>query len=535
VVSSEQPREIGPYRVVGVLGQGGAGAVYSCVARDGRQVAVKLVRLLSPDDALRFERECRLQVQLGGDGLLPIYDAGRCPLGAYAVTPLATGGTLRDRLRHGGPLPWDEAARLVRRLAEVAGRMHAAGIVHRDLKPDNVLFSGDGQPWIADLGLSKHTQGRAGVDSISLSATGQFAGSPGYMAPEQAMDAKSVGPAADVFALGAILYTALTGAEPFNAANATAAVALAASGSFKPLPASIPDYVVEAATRAMAPQPEDRPPTGAALANLLDPGRAAGPVPPRRGAGPRLLVVLVLLTLTLAILTWAVLRGRPVDAAVAEVDTSPSETPADPAPPAPPAPDPPPPDPPPPAPPAPDPPAPDPPAPDPPAPKRDPSPRAERVFPAPGGHTGLVREVRVAPSGTHVLSGSIQGELILHDLRTGEPAFAWQTASRKMIEGIAFAQGGYIHACSVDGNLYRGRVGEPLSLRPSGHKAAHDLDMRGDGRRLVVGGDDGLRFWRGTEGPHEDPPPLLHRGPVHVARFHPKGGGLALGAAGAWR
>ena len=156
-------------------------------------------------------------------------------------------------------------------------------------------------------------------------------------------------------------------------------------------------------------------------------------------------------------------------------------------------------------------------------------------MPAPGAHTGLVREVRVAPSGTHVLSGSIQGELILHDLRTGEPVHAWRTASRKMIEGIAFARGGYFYACSVDGNLYRGRVGESLSSRASGHKAAYDLDLRGDGRRLVVGGNDGLRFWRGTEGPHEEPPPLLHRGPVRVARFHPKGGGLALGAAGAWR
>ena len=325
MVSTGQPREIGPYRVVGPLGQGGSGAVYSCVAPDGRPVAVKLVRILAPDDALRFERECRLQRQLGGDGLLPIFDAGRCQLGAYAVTPLATGGTLRDRLRRGGPLPWDEAARLVRRLAEVAGRMHAAGIVHRDLKPDNVLFSGDGQPWIADLGLSKHTHGRASVDSISLSATGQFAGSPGYIAPEQAMDAKSAGPAADVFALGAILYTALTGAEPFNASNATAAVALAASGSFKPLPASIPDWVVEAAKRAMAPLPEDRPPTGAALANLLDPGRAAAPEPVRRGVGPLLVVVLVLLTLAVAILAWAVVRGRPADATAAEVDTSPSE------------------------------------------------------------------------------------------------------------------------------------------------------------------------------------------------------------------
>ncbi|MEZ6189085.1 MAG: serine/threonine-protein kinase [Planctomycetota bacterium] len=187
------PSTIGPYRVLGVLGVGGAGAVYRCQSPQGQQVAVKLPRLYDADDALRFERECRLQRELGGDGILPLLDMGSSPHGPYAVLPLASGGTLQDRLRL-GPLPWREARALLLRIASAVGRMHTAGVVHRDLKPANVLLDREGAPWVADLGLSKFADRALDPSGISLSKTGVFSGTPGYMAPEQAFDAKSAGP-----------------------------------------------------------------------------------------------------------------------------------------------------------------------------------------------------------------------------------------------------------------------------------------------------------------------------------------------------
>src|SRR5262249_54954267 len=119
-----------------------------------------------------------------------------------------------DRRLEGTPQPPRQAAELVRTLAEAMRAAHDANVVHRDLKPANVLLAADGTPKITDFGLAKK------LDEQSHTRAGSVRGTPSYVAPEQAKGSKDVGPAADVYALGAILYECLTGRPPFKAATA---------------------------------------------------------------------------------------------------------------------------------------------------------------------------------------------------------------------------------------------------------------------------------------------------------------------------
>src|SRR5579883_2736037 len=194
---------IGAYEVTRTIGQGGMGVVHAARGPSG-EVAIKVLRATSAEALARFERESRLHARLGEvAGFVPVIEVGRSPQGPYIVMPLLPGGTLRDRLRT-GPLGVEASIDLATQLGLALGRAHAQGIVHRDMKPENVLFDGRGRPFVADLGLAKHfTDETPGASrSLSLSHAGSFRGTAGYMAPEQAADAKSVGPAADVFALG---------------------------------------------------------------------------------------------------------------------------------------------------------------------------------------------------------------------------------------------------------------------------------------------------------------------------------------------
>src|SRR5579871_5573167 len=265
---------IGPYETVSELGRGGMGVVYRARSKDGRDVALKLLVAAHPDALSRFERETRLQELLSEkEGLVPLLDRGSSPQGPYVVMPLLEGGTLQDRIKR-GPLEVEETRALGERLASTLGKAHARGIVHRDLKPANVLFDGEGRAFIADLGLAKHFRHDlpGASQSRSLTHGGSSAGTIGYMAPEQLNDAKTVGPAADVFALGAILHECLSGERAFPGRGLLEYVKSVERGEVPDLHAvreEVPERLAKVVKQALEYAPADRFEGGEALARAL--------------------------------------------------------------------------------------------------------------------------------------------------------------------------------------------------------------------------------------------------------------------------
>ncbi len=203
------------YDILERLGEGGMGVVYKARQCElNRLVALKTIRGGSQaraDLMNRFRVEAEAVARLRHPNILQIYDIGASAGLPFVVLELLDGGSLRERLA-GNPQPARAAAELLAILARAVHVAHQAGVIHRDLKPANVLYTTDGVPKITDFGLAKR------LDSdTEHTESGQIMGSPSYMAPEQARgDSRNVGPAADVHALGAILYEMLTGRPPFK-------------------------------------------------------------------------------------------------------------------------------------------------------------------------------------------------------------------------------------------------------------------------------------------------------------------------------
>jgi WD40 repeat protein len=211
------PPALPGYEILAELGRGGMGVVYQARHLQlGRVVALKMILAgahAGEQDLLRFLGEAEAVAALQHPHVVQLFDFGRHDGLPYFTLEFVAGGSLADRLQ-GTPLPPGEAARLAEQLARGMAYAHEHGIVHRDLKPTNVLLAEDGTPKITDFGLAKRVEVGPG-----LTVSGAIVGTPSYMAPEQARgDAKRVGPAADVYALGAVLYECLTGRPPFRAA-----------------------------------------------------------------------------------------------------------------------------------------------------------------------------------------------------------------------------------------------------------------------------------------------------------------------------
>jgi hypothetical protein len=220
------PRSIDGYEILDELGRGGMGIVFKALERRlNRAVAIKTVSeatFTAPAHLRRFLSEAEVIARLKHPNIIPIYAVGEENGRPYFALELAEGGNLAERLAK-GPIAALEAAELVAALARAVSTAHAAGIIHRDLKPSNVLLSSDGTPKIGDFGLAK----LLGDDS-ARTISGEVLGTPSYMAPEQAEGrSRDVGPAADIYALGAILYHALTGRPPFLGASAIETMKLA--------------------------------------------------------------------------------------------------------------------------------------------------------------------------------------------------------------------------------------------------------------------------------------------------------------------
>jgi tRNA A-37 threonylcarbamoyl transferase component Bud32 len=208
----------GDYELLEEVARGGMGVVYKARQTSlNRVVALKMIlagRLADEEEVRRFRREAEAAAGLEHPGIVAVHEVGQHQGQHFFSMALVDGESLAHRLLS-GPLPPREGADLVAQLADAIAYAHSRGVVHRDLKPANVLLGQDGRPRVTDFGIAKQLGGDGG-----LTATGQLVGTPGFMAPEQARGDKGVGPAADVYGLGAVLYALLVGRAPFQGATA---------------------------------------------------------------------------------------------------------------------------------------------------------------------------------------------------------------------------------------------------------------------------------------------------------------------------
>jgi WD40 repeat protein len=225
------PALVPGYEVLAELGRGGMGVVYKARQKTlNRLVALKMILAgghASEQERQRFVAEAEAVARLQHPHIVQIYEVGEVEGRPFFSLEFCGGGSLAAKLG-GTPLPPQEAGRLVATLARAMHAAHAAGVVHRDLKPANILLSSSGRPEssgspaplngclpkITDFGLAKRLD-----DTSGQTLSGTILGTPSYMAPEQAEGRKDIGPAADVYALGSILYELLTGRPPFKGAR----------------------------------------------------------------------------------------------------------------------------------------------------------------------------------------------------------------------------------------------------------------------------------------------------------------------------
>lgn len=268
----EMPRDFGDYELLAEIGRGGMGVVYRARQKDlDRTVAIKMIlssNLASADHVRRFRDEARAAAGVRHSNVVHIHEVGQHHGQHYFTMEYVEGESLAERIGR-GLLDPQTAARLVAKVAQAVDHLHQHGIVHRDLKPSNVLLDADGEPYVTDFGLAKFFAGGS-----SATATGVIAGTPCYMAPEQAAGRNAeVGPASDVYSLGAILYEVLTGRPPFFR-DSPLDTLLEVLGSEPPPPRqlnrSIPRELERICLKCLSRSPGDRYASAAALADDLD-------------------------------------------------------------------------------------------------------------------------------------------------------------------------------------------------------------------------------------------------------------------------
>ena len=272
------PRKVGPYWLLGRLGSGGMGQVFLGRSPGGRLVAVKLVRAELAGQAefrSRFAREVAAARTVSGVFTAAVVDADVDAPVPWLATAYVPGPSLNEAITRHGPLPATSVLALAAGLAEGLGAIHAADIVHRDLKPSNVLLAEDG-PRVIDFGISR------AAEATMLTGTGMVFGSPSFMSPEQARGLR-VGPASDVFSLGAVLTFAATGQGPFG--SGSSATLLYRVVFTPPDTSGLATELRPLVERCLAKDPEQRPTTHQLLAELdTAPRQQAGCQrrPPRR-------------------------------------------------------------------------------------------------------------------------------------------------------------------------------------------------------------------------------------------------------------
>jgi formylglycine-generating enzyme required for sulfatase activity/predicted Ser/Thr protein kinase len=304
---------LGRYVVRSRIGEGGMGTVY--LAEDtklGRRVAVKVVRDAmagSAEGRSRLQREARCAAAISHPGVAQVYDVGEADGRVYIAMELVEGVSLRQLLNE-GPLARGRATRIMLDIVNAVAAAHAAGVVHRDLKPENILVGEGDVVKVLDFGLATWLELPSGLsDSVSPTITqltaGRITGTPGYLAPEQALGYR-VTARADIFSLGVIAYEMFCGGRPFRGKTAMDVI-VATTRDEAPTPKDEPLGPVIA--RCLAKAPEDRFASAEELAQAL-----VAPPATRTRKGRAFVVAACLLALAGVIAAGVALRSRPREA-----------------------------------------------------------------------------------------------------------------------------------------------------------------------------------------------------------------------------
>ncbi len=264
-------RPLRGYRLIEEAGVGAFSIVWRAIQPSvGREVAIKQIRpelASQPDFIRRFEAEARTVARIEHPHIVPLIDFWRDPDSAYLVMRWLPGGTLERRL-DAGPMSVEQVLLMARQIGAALTAAHTRGVVHRDVKAANVLFDEEGNAFLADFGIALETA-RSGGSEAALSQ-----GSPAYAAPEQ-IRRQSLGPEADIFSLGIVLFECLAGALPFPVSASLQE--LVDHQLNDPIPllshyrADLPTTIIEAVAKATAKEPSDRYPSVEAFVQALEP------------------------------------------------------------------------------------------------------------------------------------------------------------------------------------------------------------------------------------------------------------------------
>jgi hypothetical protein len=281
-------KQLGPYRVIAPLGEGGMAAVYKAYQPGmDRYVALKVLPhhfAHDPDFVSRFQREAKIIARLQHPHILPVHDFGTADGYTYLVMPFIASGTLADLLQR-ARLPLQQLRTVIAQVGDALDYAHARGIVHRDVKPSNILIDERGNCLLTDFGIARMVEG-----ATLLTHTGAIMGTPAYMAPEQGLG-QSVDGRSDIYALGVILYELVTGRTPFAAETPLALVLKHIHDPLPPprsLDPSVPDDLERVILKALAKNPADRYQTAGEFVRALNETTIEEPVqvdpPPIIGA-----------------------------------------------------------------------------------------------------------------------------------------------------------------------------------------------------------------------------------------------------------